>query len=263
MQRWLTLSALFILTVPTFGAEGDTPPRLRLLVPAYFYPVRDGLKDWQRLSDAAVDVPIVAIVNPASGPGKKVDATYQDVLAKARKAGVTLIGYVSTSYAKRPAADVKADVDRWVEFYPNIQGIFFDEQTSRADKVDYYADLAQHARGKIDKALIVANPGTVCASEYLTKPTADVVCVFEHHTEFDKFKLPTWAEKLPAERFAALPYKTADAELMRTRVAAAVSGKIGYLYVTDDEGNNPWDRLPTYWPDLVEAVKQVNKGGKP
>ena len=42
---------------------------------------------------------VVAIVNPASGPGKRVDANYTKVLEQAKKSKVTLIGYVSTKYA--------------------------------------------------------------------------------------------------------------------------------------------------------------------
>src|SRR5205823_5707401 len=95
--------------------------RMRLLVPAYFYPLREGLKAWERLMESAGQVPTVAIVNPASGPGKKQDASYAALMPRARKAGVTLVAYVSTSYARRPLAEVQADVDRWLEFYPDIQ----------------------------------------------------------------------------------------------------------------------------------------------
>ena len=94
-------------------AKEKDAPRLRLLVPAYFYPAGDGSKDWDRLFAASATVPIVAIVNPASGPGKKAAPNYLELFAKAQRTEkITLIGYVPTSYGKRPLAEVKADVDR-------------------------------------------------------------------------------------------------------------------------------------------------------
>ena len=37
-----------------------------------------------------------------------------------------------------------------------------------------------------------------------------------------------------------------------------VRRRLGNLYVTDARGPNPWDRLPPYWGDEVEAVQRVN-----
>ncbi len=105
---------------------------LRILVPAYFYPAGEGLREWDRLLAAADDVPIAAIVNPASGPGKGGDPNYVTLLRRARKTKLTLIGYVPLSYAKRPLADVRADVDTWLRHYPDLDGILFDEQPSAA-----------------------------------------------------------------------------------------------------------------------------------
>ncbi len=53
--------------------QGKRPPKLSLWVPAYYYPNGPGLREWDRLIAAARLVPIVAIANPASGPGDHVD----------------------------------------------------------------------------------------------------------------------------------------------------------------------------------------------
>src|SRR5689334_6275717 len=70
--------------------------RVRLWVPAYFYPFGDGLKEWERLIAAARDVPVVAIVNPNSGPGDHADTNYEAIIPRARSAGVIVVGYVGT-----------------------------------------------------------------------------------------------------------------------------------------------------------------------
>ena len=113
---------------------------------------------------------VVIIVNPDSGPGKVRRPNFARVIDQAKEKGFTVIGYVSTRYAKRPAEEVKEDVDRWVRLYPGVQGIFFDEQASAADRVDYYAALYEYARKQRGLRLVVSNPGTTCAEEYLARP---------------------------------------------------------------------------------------------
>ena len=251
------LRALLVLAL----AGGGPEEKVRILVPAYFYPEGEGLRHWDRLIGAAEKAPVAAIANPASGPGKRVDPNYVKVLARAREAGVTLVGYVSTSYAKRPLADVKADVDRWLEFYPGVRGIFFDEQASGPDRVDHYAALYEYARKEKKLDLVVTNPGVPCDEGYVSRPAADVVCLFEHHEGFDALKLPEWTGRYGPERFYVLPYATPTADAMRRRARAAVERGFAWLYMTDAGGRNPWDRLPSYWDELVETARDLKPKG--
>jgi hypothetical protein len=52
------------------------------------------------------------------------------VTALAAEHPITLVGYVYTSYGQRPLQQVKSEIDRWIDFYPGLQGIFLDEQAS-------------------------------------------------------------------------------------------------------------------------------------
>lgn len=115
---------------PEVVDDRGPPAPLEILVPAYIFPAAAGLDDWKRIIDAASRVPIVAVVNPASGPGEAPISEYSDLVHGATGIeGLTLIGYVSTDYAKRPRSEVEAEIDRWVQFYPEIQGIFLDMQS--------------------------------------------------------------------------------------------------------------------------------------
>jgi hypothetical protein len=259
---WGAVCLLLLFCAGTLPAA-EPEPRLRLLVPAYFYPAGEGLKHWDRLIASSARVPVLAIVNPASGPGDKADANYTRLLDRAkRQAGLTLLGYVSTRYAGRPLADVQADVDRWLRLYPQIHGIYFDEQASGADQAGYYAALYAHARKERKLRLVVTNPGTACAEAYLARPATDVACLFEGAEGFATWKPPAWSGKYGARRFAALAYKVGETGLMRKYVGASVENGVGCLYVTDAAGANPWDRLPAYWDEEVAAVGKVN-GRKP
>jgi serine/threonine protein kinase len=246
-------------TEPAAVAKVDSAtPALSLLVPAYIYPEGAGLKHWEQLLAAAAKAPVVVIANPASGPGPKADANYAAIISRAKKAGVTVIGYLTTKYTKRPLAEARADIDKWARFYPDIQGVFLDEQASGADAVDHYVALYQEARKAIPNALVVSNPGTSCAEAYLARPAADVVCIFEDPKGYDNFKPLEWTKRYPPQRFAALVTRTVDAARMERYVGDAPHRRLGYFYVTSGDEPNPWDKLPTYWDAEVAAVRRLN-----
>ena len=252
---FITLLAPF--GFPTIKAVADEPVKapLRILVPAYFYPSRDGLSAWKELLAAAEQTPIVAIVNPASGPGRRVDPNYEEVMRLAEKSKAALIGYVTLSYAKRPAAEIKAQIDTWVKFYPGIRGIFFDEQPSGAEHAAFAGECFTHAAAKIDKALIVSNPGTRCARDYAELPQKPVIVLYERGTGLDKYQPPEWTKDFSADRFSVLLYGVKSKEEMLQAYRDAAAKRIGYFYVTDAEGRNPWNRLPGYWAEEVGAEK--------
>lgn len=264
---WLLLLILWPLPALAAATPAPAPVPLRVLVPAYFYPSGPGLAEWRRLARAARDVPIVAIANPASGPGNRQDANYTEVIDLARKAGVTVIGYVSTRYAKRPQNEVKTDIDRWLQFYPGIDGFFFDEQASGKEQASLYQAIAEYAskRRPEQGAFIVTNPGTATAAEYLTPwKGIHVSCVQEDKTSLERYQPPAWITGIPPVQVAGLVYGETSIAGMRRNVQLAASKGVGFLYVTDDSGNNPWDRLPTYWElEVAELQRAYTDGMKP
>ncbi len=241
------------------GAAEPGSLRLHLLIPAYFYPEGADLQLWERLLESAASAPITVIVNPNSGPGDKSDPNYVQITGRGRKAGLTLIGYVRTSYAKRPVDEVTADVDRWFRLYPAIQGIFFDEQASAAEDVPYYLTAAGHVRRTKADALVVTNPGTVCSEEYLSRSASDLVCLTESRGELDG-RLPAWTNRQGPKRLAALFYRVPSADQMRRAIGEIMRQGVGYVYLTDADQPNPWNRLPSWWADELAAVRQANQG---
>jgi hypothetical protein len=255
-------------SLPAAGQPGavlpagvNAPRRLKLLVPAYFYPAGAGLAQWDRLLGVPDPAAVVVIANPNSGPGKGADPSYVRVLDRALQEGFTVIGYVPTRYAVRPLGEVKGDIDRWARLYRGVRGIFVDEQASAADQIDYYAALYGHAHKEVGLGLVINNPGTASAEGYLARPAADVVCLVESAKDFSTFQPPAWASGYPAARFGGFISGTDDPARMKRYVEEMVAKGVGYCYVTDGQGPNPWDRLPRYWEAEVEAVQQVNARG--
>lgn len=240
------------------GVEASTAT-VTLLVPAYFHPSGKSQASWIRLIEASAHVPLVIIVNPSSGPGMEIEKAYAEAIDQAANKKITVIGYINTEYGKRPLEAVKAEIERWARFYPKIRGFFFDAQAKEAEHVNYYREISKYAKARVAGALVATNPGTACAEDFFSRSATDVACVFEHPTGFSAFSLDLWARRYPLNRFAALPYKVVGEDAMKVYVGDAAGKGIGYLYVTDGSGENPWADLPSYWDAEVEAVHRVNQ----
>ena len=223
-------------------------PAVKLLVPAYFYPGDTGLAQWDKLIAAGPKANIVAIANPDSGPGKRKDANYEKVLKRAADAKVGTVGYVTLGYAERPISAVKADVDSWLHFYPNIDGIFFDEQPSGAKLAPFAAEAFEYARGKFPKGHVFTNPGVNCSRDYFDAKGTATICAFEHKDEFELWEPTVW---LLRDRCIALVYGVGKEKWRATFDRARKRAR--WVYVTDATAN-PWTRLPEYWDSLVAAA---------
>ncbi len=226
---------------------------MNLLVPAYFYPGAN----WDKLTAAASRVGIVAIANPNNGPGKASDAKYTTAITNLRNAGGRVIGYVSTHYVNRCAKEVKAEIDLWMLLYPNIDGIFLDEMSNDTTEahINYYRDLTSYVKNTYSGCdFTVANPGCSFPETYLTSNCADCFVIFESCSGFDFWSSDSWVKSIQDKPFAVLPYNICSPKIMNTCVDRASNEGVGFVYVTDDGGCNPWDALPAYWDALVSKV---------
>jgi hypothetical protein len=256
-------AASHVGATPSPSPSENPEMKLRLLVPAYFYPAGPTLDDWDRIFRGAPRAPVTVIVNPNTGPGDVVDANYLAVIHRAALGKVQTAGYVNTGYAKRAKADVQAEIERWIHFYPEIAGIFLDAQAPGVEHLDYYVALRKFVADRITRGFVITNPGTMCAEEYFSRPATDIACVFEFPEKFDLFRLPPWGGLYPGKKFAALPYGVETAEVMREYVGQAARHHLGSIYVSDGNAPNPWGRLPRYWEAEVDAVHRVNQRQAP
>jgi len=247
------LSFLVLVLVAAFRASG-----LGVLVPAYFYPAQSSA--WDALNLAAQRVPLIAIMNPNNGPATSPNADYSRAVTALRNAGGLVIGYVYSSYTMRAIAEVKTDIDRYHAFYA-IDGIFVDEMTNDSDAAHlaYYEELYRYIKNKRPSYVVVGNPGINTLAAYLLRPAADTLVTFESNAGYAQYVADSWTQTQPAIAFSHLCYSVASAATMTNYVQLGVTRNAGYIYVTDDSGSNPWDRLPAYWETEVAFVEQINR----
>ena len=242
---------------------GFAPDAKGLLIPAYFYPTWWDAETnrWDEVVEAAARVPVVAIINPGSGPGTESNADYTRAVDEVRQAGGRLIGYVHTSYTARDSATVLAEVDRYYDWY-GVDGIFFDEVTNGADAdhLAYYRACFEHVRARDAEALVVLNPGTDTPADYLDVSTQMMIFEKDHaNNPLTAWSPRSWVGGTEAQRVSVLSHNVPDEAAMRAALAYADSVNAGWFYITDDVLPNPWDTLPGYWEALVDGVRGLNE----
>jgi len=237
--------------------------RLELIVPAYFYPT-DGEPHWPALAKAVQRVPITAILNPNSGPGAAIDPNYINATRMLQKAGGQIVGYVHTQYGRRSIADVVADMQRYMDWYP-IDGFFIDEMSNQDDPalITYYRRIFDFAKrmNPTRTYRVIGNPGTYTAPNYLNAPVADALIITEGAKRaYKRYPVAQWTLRMPAARLGHLSYGIPNAKEMRQVIGDALNRNAGMVYVTNDVAPNPWDSLPNYWAQQVNCVAAINQG---
>jgi len=197
------------------------------LIPAYVPP--------QAFSD--LEGPHTLIVNPASGPGERPNASWRWAIERAQAGGSRVLGYVPTTYARRDPAAVEADAERYRAWY-GVDGIFLDEVTHDE------ADLPYYRRLRLDAPVLVLNPGMVPARGYFD--LADLVVTYEGpYADYARrlAREPEWVRDEPT---AHLVYAASREQADELFAAPARSTS---LYVTSGVQPNPWGAPPPYLQD--------------
>jgi len=229
--------------------SGGLSEGIWIAIPADFYPG----PLWSQAIAAAPTVGIL-VANPSDGPGDAVDPGYVTAIDAARAACVDVLGYVHTGYGERDMAEVVAEVERYYDDY-DVSGIFVDEAAYAdicTEQRPYYEALASEIRSCDPGAIVALNPGTDTCEGYLD--FSDILLTFESDAQDYAFHDPAgWTSGYPRERFWHPVYDVSAEEVEATVRLAAQRGA-GWLYVTDDILDNPWDTLPPWFDGLVEAA---------
>jgi hypothetical protein len=226
------------------------------IIPLYIYPkTSNGSDAWKPLKEAFDLYPIEvwAIVNVNSGPGSKIDANFVTAISSLMSIGIKTLGYISTNYSKRPADTVRMEMRTWKSWYAT-NGIFLDEMTSMPSSslYKYYSDLDDYAKS-LRFEFTVGNPGTDIPLEYLQ--SVDTAMIYES-SGFNNTKgicSSKYKSLQGKEALGIFPYNVPQ---LNERLILQAKKCVGYIYVTNDAGSNPWDTLPPYLKKLFEILSR-------
>lgn len=222
-------------------ATGSRSVCQEAFVPAYFYPGAG----WTQAITSKPPPSIMILDVTSSGAGSSPNRNYQAAVKRAQGAGITIMGYSSTDYARRPAAAVEADVSHYRSWY-HVTDVFLDEASSDGGATAYYQRLTSYIHDVNPGSKVMLNPGTYPDQRYMS--IGDIVLVYENsYARYVKLRVPGWVRNYPAAKFAYAIYATTGSELAGA-ISLARQRNVGYIYVTSNSGANPYSSLPAYWP---------------
>jgi hypothetical protein len=260
LQRkiFLTIGLSFIIvvslcTVPrySFGVQQQAGSTTGVIVPLYSYPG----SNWQSLIQAKEtypSVPVIAIINPSSGPGSYQDPNYVTGIEQLESADIAVIGYVATGYGSVPISQAEQEIYTYSQFY-GLNGIFFDEMASVSGFESYYSTLNAYA-ASLGYSVTVGNPGQLIPASYIG--TVDNIVIYEN-------------SGLPSTSFlSSLGYDPSDFSVIsysdsgvNASFVQAAAGTVGYIYVTDGSLPNPYAALSSYFITLMSTLAGTTGSG--
>jgi Spherulation-specific family 4 len=237
-------------TSPPSARPSPAAPAVRCqktYIPSMFYPD----SDWTQAIDTK-PTPRVMLLNVDSGPGPAPLPHFEAVVRQAQAAGITVLGYSSTQYGQRPIGSVEAEVREYRAWY-RVNGIFLDLTKGTPGELSYYRTLASYIRATVPGAVVWLNPGDYPAPSFMS--IANVVMVFEgSYAQYLADQVPGWVGQYRPDQFVNVVFATPRSDLA-SAVRLSRARRAGYLFVTDLPGSpNPYDAMPSYWPQEVAAV---------
>ncbi len=221
-----------------------------VIIPFYIYPG----SEWSALARAKTkysSVPIVAVVNPANGPGTHQDPNYLSGIRLLRSAGVTMVGYVATNFADRSLNDVMDDILAYNSLY-QVDGIFLDEMSNALGYETYYSALGNFAK-LLGFGLTVGNPGALVPTSYLG--TLDNIVIYERGGLPSLESLSTFGLGDRRDEFSFISYGVSS---LNTAFVGSSSSFVSLLYITDRCMPSPYAALPSYFRSLLSTLSTVN-----
>lgn len=243
--------------LPTLNGTPEPLHEIRLAIPAYFLPEAAGCSVncyWSDIQDSG-SVTGIIVFNPNSGPGINPNPLYQNAIEALSVQGIDTIGYVRTSYGARELTDVLRDIEAYNSWYP-VDGIFLDEVSSDCLQLDYYQDIYEYVKAQDEAALVVINPGTNTDECYTA--VADTIVNFEDSFEnYVTWTPSAWEANYPVTMFWHIVHTTDEFNLSNA-LTLARQRRAGWVYVTSDVENNPYDTLPEYWLSEISQLEDAN-----
>lgn len=193
---------------------------------------------WKKVLTPGASLGFV-ILNISSGSGDTKQDDWVEQAKRAKNSGAQVLGYVRTTFGKRPKTEVLQEIKNHLDWY-DVDGVFLDEAVNgwsdeQKPYVAYYQDLHDSLKALYGSAFwVVNNPGSNTIEEMVS--TADVLMTFEQSAEKylnSEFAItPDFYRNYPSSKFWHVVHDV-TAENYRAVMEKADAEHCAHIYLTD------------------------------
>ncbi|GAA1978437.1 spherulation-specific family 4 protein [Kitasatospora viridis] len=224
-------------------------------VPLYVHPGINGAP-WADLAVPGLPVDWV-VLNQFNGPGTTEDTVLSDVGKAVMAAGTTVAAYIAYTYGTRLDFNVFQDMDTWRG--RGFSAVFLDQCPPDPGHIQSTATTVLGLR-KHGARFVVLNPGVVPDPAYIAM--ADQTVIFEGTVQdWMAWTPPTWLGNFPPSRYAVVLKSVPDLASSQQAIARAYARGIRTVFCYNSPNlaaGNPYDGLPSYWPQNVKQLSSLH-----
>jgi hypothetical protein len=208
-------------------------------------------------------VPFMVVINPDSGPGRSYDPFYATAVSQMQTAGITVLGYVTSSWGEGNLSMIKGEILSYHRWY-GVDGIYIDEManwefsSTEVYLPSYYAAITQYAKS-LGMARVIGNSGADVPYYFIG--SVDIIGVFENPfvPPLDwlggyMINMHGWHSGYNRSNFWWVGYNVTS---FNPYYLLAASNYAGYIFLTDGRIPQPYGVLPVYFDELVSRLASI------
>jgi hypothetical protein len=249
MVLLLGAMAIGVTALPSAVHAASTP--VGIVIPLYTYPTDGTWTTVINAKHAYPNVPFIAVINPASGPGTAQDSNYVQGIKNLQAAGIKVLGYVATGYTANSIASDESKIALYNTWYA-VNGIMFDEMSNTAGAETYYSTLNSYVHSLVPGSTTMGNPGTSVPTSFIG--TMDALCIYESGG-YPSISFITYNGYSPSN-FGVIAFGVG----LDTTFLSRLSGVSAWVYATNANLPNPYGALPSYFTSEVAALSSIDSG---
>jgi hypothetical protein len=185
------------------------------------------------------------IINPNNGSGNAPNTTFSEWINRSEAAGITVLGYVYTSYGNRSMVSIMGDVHNYSKWY-GIHAIFFDEVSDNSSGESFYSSLVAQSR-VLGISITIGNPGDFVPYGYLS--IFNVTVIYEDQGYPSVSSLEGYAQNVSKDRLAVIAYGVPFSSSETISIGAIA----GFTYFSDQTLPDPYQNLSSYLPEIAST----------
>ena len=209
----------------------------------------DPSNQWQQILKVHQEygnIAMYVVINPDNGSGNEFDGTYASYINSLASAGITVAGYVHTSYGNRSMGSVVEDISNYTNWY-DLHSIFLDEVSDSPSLETYYEEIANFtAHSGI--TYLIGNPGDFVPYRYLS--LFNLTIIYENPGYPDVKAISSYSGNVSRSQVGIISYSVPWGPTYVTSIENSVSVQ----YISNWNLPDPYQNVSAYLGNLAQVL---------